>query len=167
MTASLLLPGCSLGPPARSEGRPRSMPGPAGDSARHEAVSECPPHAGLCLSKLLPLMSMPQALWSLPWHQETQAPRWESRAPLGRLGDGRSDPPTPGPQQWVPKLSQPPSPHRGPAPPPFRASVWRPSLGRGWAPFTAAPQDFKDEASHTLPMLASAEHEPRTTVVLP
>ncbi|MXQ97924.1 hypothetical protein E5288_WYG003998 [Bos mutus] len=27
--------------------------------------------------------------------------------------------------------------------------------------------DFKDEASHTLPMLASAEHEPRTTVVLP
>lgn len=54
VAASLLLPGCSLGPPAGSEDRPRSMPGPAGDSACHGAVREWPPHAGLCLSKLLP-----------------------------------------------------------------------------------------------------------------
>ena len=140
------------------------MPGPAGDSAHHGAMRECPPCAGLCLSKLFPLMS-PHGHCK-PWHQEAQAPGWESRAPLGRLGDGRGDPPTPSPQQWVPTLSQHPPPQRDPAPALFRVSIWGLSLGQGWAPFTATSQDFKDKASRMFPKLASTEHEPQTTIVL-
>ena len=70
-----------------------------------------PRTAGISPSKLLPVTSTQQALWSPLYHQETQAPRWESRARLRWLGDGRGDLSTPGPQLWVPAPSHPSLPH--------------------------------------------------------
>ena len=123
------------------------MPGPAGDSAHHGAMRECPPRAGLCLSKLFPLMS-PHGHCK-PWHQE-------SRAPLGRLGDGRGDPPTPSPQQWVPTLSQHPPPQRDPAPAPFRVSIWGLSQAGGGLPSLPPPR-----TSRTKPAACSPSWHPQ------